>query len=215
MTEYKTKRVLTGDYRSEKIYNVKVYIAETGDFGLPLYPEERRKEISECKSAKVRREKSSVWALLEYAVKDAYGKKLCDFVFEKTSDGKWVSDKFYFSLSHSKNVVTVAVSDCPIGVDVESIDNFSVATERNKDKFLKKICSEDEYEKYKNAPISLLTALWTQKESTYKMEGRGPCLFKNDIEHDKITTIGMRFNGEYVVSVCADEGASRVFYIVE
>ena len=87
----------------------------------PIYPPERQAEIEKCSNEKVKREKYFVWKLLEYAIFNTIGEPIENFNFEKNPNRKWVSDRVYFSLSHSDGVVAVALSDREVGVDIERI----------------------------------------------------------------------------------------------
>ena len=100
-----------------------------------------------------------VWKLLIYALKRVK-KEVVDFQFDLLDNGKWLLKNcdLEFSLSHSKNIVTVAVSDREVGVDVE--------------------CCQDKIKKAKNMLIKTekcgdvsvleLTRLWTEKECKIK-----------------------------------------------
>lgn len=91
----------------------------------------RAEEISACSNEFLRKQKFYVWKLLEFATVDALGLKLDLLNLKRDKNGKWHSDKCCFSLTHSKNVVAVALSDNPIGVDAERVDSqrFDAALE--------------------------------------------------------------------------------------
>jgi len=79
----------------------------------------------------------------------------------------------HFSLSHCPRGVFCAVSDVPIGVDVEEIQyDRDVATE---------VFSEEENNLIRNAvsPEIKFTELWTMKESYLKLTGTG---FTDDVK---------------------------------
>lgn len=208
---------LTGVKRQKVIMGVSVYIAKSIAYtGESVYPPARNEEIASATSDKVRRDKFSSWKLLSYALKDFFGKAPDSFVFSKTENGKWIADYGYFSLSHSGDVACVAVSSCQIGVDIEDLNVFDRKICNKKERFIKKICSAREAEELKNAPISRLAAVWTQKESNYKLSGKGvfvPCKIAAD---DKITkTCTVEFFGvPYVVSVAGEGGFDGNFIIV-
>lgn len=79
-----------------------------------------------------------------------------------------------FSISHSGNMLVVAISKQPIGVDVQTILPFSEA-------LAKTICSEKEFELIAKSktPARELTKLWTKKESLIKCKGEG---FNQDLK---------------------------------
>ena len=79
-----------------------------------------------------------------------------------------------FSLSHSGNMLAVAISKKPIGVDVQTILPFSVD-------LAKTICNEKEFETVSKSrnPARVLTKLWAKKESLIKCKGEG---FNQDLK---------------------------------
>lgn len=195
----------------------RVYIAEiksqTEKIG---YPAERQAEIDLCASQKVKNEKFSAWKLLSYAVRDIYNKNLNDFVFTKLQTGKWCADKFFFSLSHTKNLVCVAVSDKAIGVDAENLSDFEKKVKEKKDDFWKKIATKKEYESIKNPSIGRLTALWTKKESIYKCFQDKTPFIPGKIETSDYGVFTKKlkiFQEDYVLSVCTPDEC--LFSIVE
>lgn len=80
------------------------------------------------------------------------------------------ADKIHFNISHSGNWVVCAISDYPVGIDVEIIKatDFEIA---------KRFFSKDEYTELKNQPNdekqTYFFKLWTLKESYIKAVGKG------------------------------------------
>lgn len=76
---------------------------------------------------------------------------------------------FHFNISHSENLVTVAVSDTPVGIDCEKIRsvNHRLAEKHfteNERKYLSLLPSE---------PDKRFTEIWTRKEAYLKKSGTG------------------------------------------
>ena len=73
-----------------------------------------------------------------------------------------------FSISHCKNAIAVALSDRPVGVDVES---FRHAEEP----LLKRTMNPEEQTQVREAedPAEAFTRLWTCKEAVLKLRGTG------------------------------------------
>ena len=69
------------------------------------------------------RQKQYAKRLLDFATQKVWGKSLKDVCFETLPDGKPVCRCGYISLSHSANCVAVALSDKPVGVDVQICTN--------------------------------------------------------------------------------------------
>ncbi len=133
-----------------------------------IYPEQRAKEIEGTRNSSHKEQKYYVWKLLERAVFDKFGKRLCEYDFSHSDNGKWECNGFCFSLSHTDGVVSVAVSDSPCGVDTERFE-----VKRFNEKLAKRILNEVEYSEYTALCVShreeFLLCKWTEKESIFKM----------------------------------------------
>lgn len=73
-----------------------------------------------------------------------------------------------FSISHCKNAIAVVLSDCPVGVDVESFRHVE-------EPLLKRTMNPEEQEEVRTAADSTeaFTRLWTRKEAVLKLRGTG------------------------------------------
>ena len=101
----------------------------------------------------------AVYALLGYAFRLEYGECLPDI--KKTSNGKpYFPDRpdVFFSLSHAKTHVACALSDFPVGVDIESPREISKRA-------IRFFCSDEELVLFD--PLDL----WVLKESYIKLIG--------------------------------------------
>ncbi len=167
---------------------IKIYFADITDkieseYDKIGFNKERLKYISEIKDSLRRLQSVAVWDLLIKALKKDFGCNNPEFIF----DGKkWslINSTVKFSLSHSNNLVAVAISDeGNIGVDVEKID----------DKILKakNLLGEE-------TSLKCLTKLWTEKEAEFKCGKK---------ENKKIysTEISDKKNNEYILSVATDK----------
>lgn len=88
--------------------------------------------------------------------------------FETTEFGKpYISGERQFNISHSKGVIVVAISDEPVGVDIEKQKEFS-------NSLSSRIFSIEEQttSKASNNPNKEFLKLWVQKESLIKLEGK-------------------------------------------
>ena len=104
---------------------------------------------------------------------------------ELMDNGQWTMDNWrynehgkpyleggpYFSISHCKAGIAVAIDDAPIGIDIESIrhahEDLVERTMNEKEK------SKVESQKSKEGRDRMFTRLWTQKEAIVKAEGTG------------------------------------------
>ena len=147
---------------------IDVYFAQIPDkeIGAPLICEERNEEISATRNERVKREKYYAWRLLEYAAKKSFGIEPEQLSPIKNENGKWRSEKLEFSISHSDGAVAVAVSEVPVGVDIEPADG------RAGERLAKRTMTEVELEHYLACPESERVAefigTWTAKEAIFK-----------------------------------------------
>ncbi len=149
-------------------FSPRIYTAVMPNCGIKgrVFPEKRQREIDGVNNAKVKEQKFWVWKLLEVAIERALGEKISRFEFEKLGSGKWISPSFYFSLSHSDDMLAVGISSSPIGVDIEKIHSVNLKaiektlTEREKQDY--SLVLEEKKEEY-------LISAWTKKESAFKM----------------------------------------------
>lgn len=99
---------------------------------------------------------------LEYGIDEAP-------VFNYGAHGKPVLQgrpDIHFSLSHCHEAVACAVSDHPVGIDIESIEHYTIEVARH-------VMNDDEIRQIEAAalPAVTFTRLWTMKECLYKLTG--------------------------------------------
>ena len=93
------------------------------------------------------------------------------FLFERNEHGKpFLKDhpEVYFNISHCKNGIAVAVSDQPIGIDIESYRQVS-------DSLIRYTMNEEErcIIAGSDDPVRTFTEYWTKKEAVFKLRGTG------------------------------------------
>ena len=82
----------------------------------------------------------------------------------------------YFSISHCKQGIAVAVSDSPIGIDIEAIRPLNESLVR------KTMNSQEQTHIFSSShPETEFIRLWTQKEAYVKMQGTGIISDMHDI----------------------------------
>jgi hypothetical protein len=126
-----------------------------------MFPPERETYILQTGNPVLQRQRYYVWLLLEYALFHSLEKHLPELQLY-VENGKWTSPVCHFSLSHGDNGLAVAVSNAPVGVDIQKCIS--------KDKAPSFILSPNEVPLFENATdkTSFLTELWTKKESIFK-----------------------------------------------
>ena len=93
------------------------------------------------------------------------------FRFERNEHGKPFlagHPEIHFNLSHCKNGIAVAVSDQPVGIDIESYREAS-------DSLLRYTMNDEERRiiEESNNPVRTFTEYWTKKEAVFKLHGTG------------------------------------------
>ncbi len=157
---------MTGNERRAASYLRLYFAIVKGDDNAVFYPPERQQEIDSVTDTNLKAQKQTSWKLLEYAIRDTLNKRIEEFTFKKIN-GKWTTGEFFFSISHSGNLVCVGLSDAPVGVDIESQSHF-IKMVKDPFKFLDKIGTDSEKKLYKSPSIGRLIELWTGKESNFK-----------------------------------------------
>ena len=138
------------------------------------------------------------------------GLALCDIEIYKTDKGKPLikGDNLFFSLSHSCSIAICALSDKPVGVDVQIVKCI-------KNDVAKKYFTQSENDILNNSENKKDTffRLWTAKEAYSKLTGDGIASFKDFsvrlgakpcIEEDKSCNITEIEVDGYRICICAE-----------
>ena len=126
-------------------------------------------------------------------------------------NGKPISEKTYFNISHSGKYTVFVTSDKPIGVDIEMIDE---KLSQNLDKALNE--KEIRYMKLSDNRLTYLFRMWTCKEAYLKMIGLGlridpsriivdfDCneVYDSENESARYSVISLDYQN-YIISVCS------------
>lgn len=161
-------------------------------------PKERQKKILNCRQ-KQKRLQSFGAGLLLYKVLNRYGIS-SDQVYAD-ENGKPLVDGVYFNLSHSGDVVICAVSEKPVGCDIEQIkDAPKQVAERSFSEDEKAYLEQFSGETYNRE----FFRLWTKKESYLKMTGTGIRVPLDTLKIEDCFMQEYEIPG-YQITVCAKE----------
>lgn len=132
--------------------------------------EQRREQALKFKYEQGQRLCVLAYQLLKQALKEEYGITE-NPVFEYNEHGKPSivgHPEIFFNLSHCKEAAVCAISDQPVGIDVESIREF-------KESLMRYTMNDDETEQITQSaqPDASFISLWTMKEATLKLLGTG------------------------------------------
>ena len=107
----------------------------------------------------------------------------------------------HFSISHGKRGIAVAVSENPIGIDIEAIRTF-------KPELMRKTMSPTEQQRITSSatPDQEFIRLWTQKEAILKLQGTG---IISDLHHVLDHTMDLSWteishlSPDYICTICS------------
>ena len=150
-----------------------VYLAEADRFSLDFpVPPEREREIFACSDPLTRQARIANWAILRRAARHCFSLDADMLRFVRRKNGGWACDRFPFSFSHADGLCCVAVSNAPVGVDLETIEGFSHRSAAEKlDKLRAKCFSAAELSAYPETAEGFLTC-WTRKEAIFKASNK-------------------------------------------
>lgn len=136
-------------------------------------PKIRAEKVQNLESYKDQQLSEGVYLLLCKAL-EKFGINASEFEFKYDENDKPFLEgcPILFSMSHSGSCVAVAISNEPIGIDIQKLDEIDF-------KIRKFIFTEKDEKEYQNSEDKLMIFYekWTRKEAQYKLDGR---TFKND-----------------------------------
>ena len=171
---------------------IKIFYADVNSvkkrFGTLINSPSRQEYLISITDENRYRQSLAVWQLLEFVLAKYFN--LWSPGFIKTESGRWqvLNSSVKFSLTHSKNLVAVAVSDKgEIGLDIEKITDKVLKLKKRY-----KLIETENLEEMSR----ILTEKWTEEESLYK-SGLQDGFFKTEIVADC-------FNEMYAITVCSE-----------
>ena len=168
-------------------------------------PEWRRKQVLAYKNDMGRRQSLLAYRLLCQGLREEYGiMEQPTFVYNEHGKPSLAlpptggdGEGPHFSLSHCKEGVCCAISDRPVGIDIES------AHRKISDSVIRYSMNEGEQTLIRESddPQRTFLRLWTQKEAVLKRLGTGIRDDMRDILSNYAYTIEVRENERYILSV--------------
>ena len=174
--------------------------------------EERQAQIDKARSERVKRERYFAWRLLEHALWHSKGKTTSEMELTLSPSGKWESPYIYLSITHSGDLVAVALSNAPVGIDLEPIGS------PRPERFAERVLGKEEMAEYRSTEesdrLALIYRKWTEKESLFKKEGGTAFIPKAiDTTQGGVISYELEMNGDiYFLSVATDNLEDIGFY---
>ena len=181
-----------------------VYIAAIGQGPIePVCPPVRQARIEAAANEKQRRQRYFAWKLLEFALENSFGLRLEQQEFSVDKNGKWCCGACFFSLSHSREAVAVAVSDRPVGVDIECLNRNILPGLAHKILTQRELLAYHALDAEKQK-IFLLEK-WCAKESIYKKDSRPFAPRQTETEGNAVTGVLEVAGHAYAYAVATDQ----------
>lgn len=182
-------------YIEDKIYDFDLAA------GLQEISEQRREQALRFKFEQGQRTCVLAYLLLKRALREEYG-IMENSIFEYGEHGKPSivgHPEIFFNLSHCREAVACAVSDHPIGIDIESVRPL-------RESLVRYTMNEDEVASIFNdlLPDAAFIRLWTKKEALLKLTGEGISNNMKDVlvgTQKRYTTVDCLERG-YIYTVC-------------
>ena len=158
-----------------------------------------------------KKEKIARDILFKYVIEQENIKE--DLVFNKYGKPDFKDKKYHFNISHSKDIVVIAVSNEEVGVDIQKLSTYD---DIQLDKLTKRVYNDNDYNFYNTDDNVTFTQIWTIKEAYLKYLGIGLIKNLHDITIDFETMyVGMNkeedqkfctfFKNKYMVSIVCDQ----------
>lgn len=158
-----------------KVKDIKIYlyrIRQNFNQDLSFINHERLLQIKKCVNNQARQQKIYAWLLINYALSNELFFKIKQNNFSLIEGQIWKYKNFYFSISHKKQYVAIAISKKKIGIDLE------IFKKKNFSKLIwQKINFPHNHLKY--SPL-LCMRTWIKKEAIYKQNSSKRNFFKID-----------------------------------
>ncbi len=178
--------------------NLQRFATEELDALINQFPQQRRDALLRYRNEAARRQGALAYLLLCRALREEYGMtEQPTFSFgEHGKPSLAERPDIHFNLSHCLTAVACAVSDHPIGIDIESIRTAKPALVRH-------TMSESEANHILTSPNPDIefTILWTRKEALLKMSGSGISTDMRGVLKECGTNIRTTICERYVCSV--------------
>ncbi len=141
---------------------IDVYVARVERFSsFKKLPKYAKKELKSVTNESLMAQKRASYGLLEYALQNSFKAPLNVKSMFKDERGKPRISEHFLSISHTNDLVLVAVSTVNIGADIEQVKEHV-----SFDKAKAHIACEGE----EASSIDEMIALWTKKEATFKFD---------------------------------------------
>lgn len=165
-------------------------------------PQERKVLVDRARNENVRRKRIYTGAFLQYVLADELGVSMYSlrYCYNQWGKPELEGHDLFFNLSHSGEYVVLAISDSPVGIDVEH-------KTKGYDVLAKRCFCPEEYEDIMSAGKEeerqhCFLEYWTKKEAYIKCLGEGMRIPLNSFSVQEGNYHTLWLDSGYCVSVC-------------
>lgn len=142
-----------------------------------------------------------------------YGIDLDHAHYRKTDNGKpyFTDCRYHYNVSHCAGLIAGAISDSPVGIDVEKISKI-------RPRLVDRYFSAQEKECIYNNPSSansLFSLIWTRREAFVKWEGGCIETLDDTFSSLSVSHIKTYYFGNYYISICSENFENIRFIFCE
>ena len=180
----------------------------------PVLSPERRRALEKTRNEQLLQQRHYVWKVLEYAAARSFSLKPEELTFRQNRFGRWSCDAFQFSISHTRGFVAVAVSNSPVGVDLENVADFQSKFQPDSSVFraaARKITAPGES---CTTPEALLD-LWTKKESVFQAQQSGRFQPHKICPGEGTAAFYLTLSEPVYLAVCSEKLSRARYYLYE
>ena len=187
-----------------------VYVLDITNLGLEKYlkklPRNFLDQVNKYKEDNQRRRSFFSWYLLYLKLVERKI-NVSNLKVEFNENGKPLIEGINFNISHSHNLVAVAISSHEVGIDLELVE------EKDNEKIAKKIMNEEEYQKYlKNKEY--FYKVWTKKEAYLKRKGLALDFALNkDYKIDDVVSYYIQDEDDHYYYLSVSPSSSKVEFV--
>jgi len=177
-----------------------------------VYPA-MRAAYNEAGSAELRLLRTAAWQALEQGIAHSYSRSMDELDFSLDERGKWQCAQYGISITHTRSFVAAAVSNAPVGIDMECAEDFAARHGAALDSLIKTSCMPGELESSLTEESFL--RMWTRKEAIFKCRGTGlfnPSL--TDSRSGDTLSVSLKQGSDFILSVCGERAQSLCCYML-
>lgn len=135
---------------------------------------------------------------LKEILQNDFNYQLTKLSYNKYKKPYLINSNLFFNISHSKDIVVIAIDTSELGIDIEFYDRYE-------EKNINKIFSEKEVQQIKEStnPYKEYSKLWCMKESLLKCIGTGIKIdMRNVLDNTDDFIFEIIEKEAYLISVC-------------